>query len=128
MKCVKEQLHWKIPLINVVGHRCILHQKCPYFLDLIKWFWKKPDPPISLNNKQEDRGFFWTIWSNLKSKDIFDAKYTYGLQHLLVGFFNEAAPSHTSFTDERSHLNKLLHFGKLWWPNSATNPKIFFIS
>ena len=30
---------------NVVGHRPFLHQKCPYFFDLIKWLRKKPDIP-----------------------------------------------------------------------------------
>ena len=34
---------------NVVGHKPFLHQKYPYFFDLIKWFRKKPDPHISLN-------------------------------------------------------------------------------
>ena len=34
---------------NVVGHMPFLHQKYPYFFDLIKWFRKKPNPPILLN-------------------------------------------------------------------------------
>ena len=75
-----------------------LHQKCPYFFDLVKWFRKNPDPPILLN-KYEDRGFFWTIWSNQKSKDIFDAKMAYGQQHFLLWFFAPVAPSHTSFSE-----------------------------
>ena len=47
----------------------------------------------------EIRGFFWTIWSNQKSKDIFDAKMAYGQQHFLVWFFTQSTPSHTSFSD-----------------------------
>ena len=43
--------------------------------------------------------FFWTIWSNKKNKDIFDAKMAYGQQHFLVWFFAPATPSHTSFSD-----------------------------
>ena len=49
---------WKciITLINFVHHRPILHQKCPYFLDLIKWFRKKPDLP-TYEVKWQDRVF-----------------------------------------------------------------------
>ena len=29
---------------------------------------------VDISVKREDRGFFWSIWSNQKGKDIFDIK------------------------------------------------------
>ena len=70
----------------------------------------------------EDRAFFRTIWSNRKSKDIFDAKMAYGQQHFLVWFFIPATPSYTSFSDfspsvTRSFIRKKLFFENfmLWY-------------
>ena len=67
-------------------------------------------------------GFFWTIWLNQKSKDIFDAKMAYGQQHFLVWFFIPATPSYTSFSDfspsvTRSFIRKKLFFENfmLWY-------------
>ena len=39
-----------------LGHRHILHQKCPYFFDLIKQFRKKPISPFHYISKKI--GFF----------------------------------------------------------------------
>ena len=47
----------KIPLKNVVGHSPFLHQKCPYFLDLIKWFRKKARSSYLLS-EMAGSGFF----------------------------------------------------------------------
>ena len=49
-------------------HRPFLHQKCPYFFDLIKWFRKKPDLSTYLsearhhNKKKPAEGRFFLLW------------------------------------------------------------------
>ena len=61
-------------------------------------FWSGVILPFYLINRQIGF-FFWNIWSNQKSKDIFDAKMAYGQQHFLVRFFTPATPWQTSFSD-----------------------------
>ena len=47
----------------------------------------------------QKKACFCTIWSNKKSKDIFDARMAYGQQYFLAWFSTTATPSHNSFSD-----------------------------
>ena len=40
----------------------LLHQKCPYFFELIKWFRKIPNPPISRKGSLLDFFVFSCFW------------------------------------------------------------------
>ena len=81
---------------NVFGHRPFFASKMSLFFWFDQMVQKKAR---SYEVKWEDWVFFWTIWSNQKIKDIFDAKMAYGQQHFLVWFFDPVTPSHTSFSD-----------------------------
>ena len=60
----------KILQEKVVGHRPILHQKCHYFFDLIKWFRKKPNLS-NLLREMLGLGFFSEPFDQIKKAMTF---------------------------------------------------------